>query len=110
MENTINITEMTEESIKSVGSRGTWDLIGINSFVAELSQKYSGKVIGMPLLSTDDSEGFYNKFYKGNKQIKYVNFYCRKHLLDAFKHANVNADVRTARNVLLINLKINQTE
>ena len=103
----IDVHEVSETELKNVSSRGIWDKTGIVDFAKELSVSYPNKVIGMPLESTgtdSKSEGFYNKFYKGAKRIKYINYYCRKYLIEAFKELNVPVDVRTNKNTLLVSL------
>jgi hypothetical protein len=111
----LEISEMDESDLKATSGRsGVWDHSGILAFAKELGEKYPGKVIGMPLesLGTGKSEGFFNKFYKGAKKIKYISYYCRKHLLEAFTSIGIAADVRTNKNTLLVQLgaKVEESE
>jgi len=102
----MEIREISEAEFNSLsGSRGKWDTAGILNFAKELSEKYPNKVISMPLETVEDDEGFYNKFYKGVGRIKYINYYCRKRLMEAFETLGVEADVKTAKNSLLVQLR-----
>jgi bacteriocin-like protein len=102
----IEVKELSESELRTVtGGRGVWDKEGIRGFAKELIENYPGKVIGMPLESMGKSEGFYNKFYKGTHKIKYISYYCRKYLLEAFQALEIAADVRTNKNTILVQLK-----
>lgn len=107
----IQVNEISESELRSVsGTRGIWDREGIKGFAKELSETYPNKVIGMPLETVGKSEGFYNKFYKGTNRIKYISYYCRKYLLEAFQVLDIPADVRTNKNTILVQLKSNGSE
>lgn len=110
MENDIAVTELSEAEFQTVGgSRGRWDSPGILDFAKELSQEYPNKVVGMPLesISRDGKkiDGFYSQFYKGPRKIKYIGYYCRKRLIEAFETLKIEADVRISKNQLLIQFR-----
>ena len=106
----MEINEISKAEFNACGgSRGKWDSEGINAFAIEMSEKYKNKVIGMPLESVSKDgkkiEGFWNKYYNGTRKIKYIGYYCRKRLVEAFETLNISADVRTAKNQLLIQFR-----
>jgi hypothetical protein len=93
----------------TAGGRGKWDNQGIVSFAKDIASKYSNKVVGLPLETFNDRagkpiEGFYNRYYLGSGRIKYINYYCRKRLIEAFETLGIKAAVRTAKNQILIQL------
>ena len=101
----IEVKELTSgEFNTNGGSRGKWDQTGITDYAKELSKKYSNKVIGLPL------ENFYQEYYHGTHRIKYIGYYCRKRLIDAFEALNIKADVRQTKNQILISLKSEEVE
>jgi len=101
----MDVKEMSEADLKVTSSRGVWDKEGILDFAKELNESYPGKVLGMPLETIGNNEGFFNKFYRGTKKIKYIAYYCKKHLTEAFRSLEINADVRTTKNTLLVSLR-----
>ena len=106
----IEVNELTTAEFGSAGgSRGTWNDTGILEFAKELSKDYPNKVIGLALESVEKDgrtiEGFYNKFYNGANKIKYIGYYCRKRLSDAFNTLGITADVKQTKNQLLVQLR-----
>ena len=103
----VEVKELSEAEFNSAGgSRGVWDNVGILEFAKELAEKYPNKVIGMPLESVSKDgkkiEGFYSKFYKGPRKIKYIGYYCKKRLTEAFEQLGIPAFVRQSRSQILI--------
>ena len=64
-----------------VTARGAWNDSAIKAFLEEHAEPQKA----IELSITD----FYSEFYTGSKQIKYMSYYCRKHLLDCMKELNI---------------------
>lgn len=105
----INVSEVPKESFGAMTGKGSWDRTGISAFASELATKYKGKCVSMPLETVTSKEGkeikgFYNQYYKGLNRIKYINYYCRKNLMEAFEVLGLKALVKTNKTNILIQL------
>ena len=106
----IQVSEVPKESFGAMsGGKGVWDKTGMLEFAKELSVKYKGKVVSMPLESVTGKDGkevkgFFNQYYKGLNRIKYINYYCRKNLIEAFELIGFKALVKTNKTNILIQL------
>ena len=104
----LEIQEISNESFGSIGGRGRWNTEGILNMAKRLSEKHAGKTIAMPLMNTKvdgtQVDGFYEQFYNGTGRIKYIGYYCKSRLTEAFKMLNIEASVKAAesKNRLLI--------
>lgn len=83
-------------SFEDFNIRGKWNKAGMRVWLKEQSELFKNQVIQINLID------FYKEFYNGSKVIKYVNYYSRKHLLDCMKNLNINGQVATSKNRLMI--------
>lgn len=87
----MEIQEITKEEVGKIVIRSKWKQKEMLTFARDLHEQYNGKIVK---ISMDD---FYNDFYSGENRIKYINYYCKKHLQECFKDLDINTIVSTTK-------------
>ena len=95
---TINM-EKTKMEVKNIdfndfSGRGIWKQEALQAFVEEHAKPKTA--ISVPIME------FYKNFYAGSKVIKYVNYYCKKHIEEALTALSLKGLVQTSGNMLKI--------
>jgi len=76
------------------GVKGKWNHQGIQKFIKEHSKPKTAIAVSV--------EEFYANFYNGTRKIKYVNYYCRKHTIDAMAALGIKGFAEVADGQLKI--------
>ena len=83
-------------------NRGKWKDSEMKHFLSEQFKIFSEKKITETQILSVSVNEFYQKFYSGNKQIKYKSYYCRKHVLDNLSELKIDGNCMTESENLLI--------
>ena len=73
--------EVKSIDVENFGNRGKWNQKAIIGFLKENHKPKTA--IEVRLMD------FYKQFYGGSKVIKYVGYYCRKHVLEALQDLKI---------------------
>ena len=85
----INITEISPEEAENISFRTShkWDMENMETFAKDLVNKYSGKIVRIPITE------FYKEFYTGDSVIKHQSYYCKKKLKTVLENLNIDCKV-----------------
>ena len=89
----IDITEISPEEANNISFRSShkWDMEGITQFTQELVEKFTGKIVRLPI------EQFYKQFYSGEKDINHKSYYCKKKIQKVLTDLNINCKVNSTK-------------
>lgn len=94
----LNAVDITETEFNE-GTRGKWNEEEIIETAKNISE--NGNTVKIPI------EDFYksHRTDNGNKEIKYMSYYCRKKLTEAFEKLKIDAEVKTSNGFIKVSIK-----